>query len=201
MKITATDLACERGGRIVFTELNFAVESGRFLELTGPNGAGKSSLLRLLSGLSEPRHGRLKLAGGGGDLTLAEQAHYIAHGEASKSALSVAENLIFWRDFLGGGDLANALGAVNLASLADYPVALLSEGQKRRLALARLALVTRPIWLLDEPSAGLDAASQKLLISLMRQHLKSDGIIIAATHVSLGLKPDQSLHLSGASQS
>lgn len=202
MKITATDLACERGGRIVFTDLNFAVESGKFLQLTGPNGAGKSSLLRLISGLSEPSQGSLKLAGGGdSDLTLAEQAHYIAHGEASKSALSVAENLVFWRDFLGGGDLANALGAVNLASLADYPVALLSEGQKRRLALARLALANRPIWLLDEPSVGLDEASQKLLLGLMRQHLKTNGIIIAATHVPLGLKPDQNLHLSGASQS
>lgn len=202
MKITATDLACERGGRIVFTDLNFAVESGKFLRLTGPNGAGKSSLLRLISGLSEPSQGSLKLAGGGdSDLTLAEQAHYIAHGEASKSALSVAENLVFWRDFLGGGDLANALGAVNLASLADYPVALLSEGQKRRLALARLALANRPIWLLDEPSVGLDEASQKLLLGLMRQHLKTNGIIIAATHVPLGLKPDQNLHLSGASQS
>ena len=200
MKITATDLACERGGRIVFTDVSFAVESGRFLELTGPNGAGKSSLLRLISGLSEPRHGHLKLADGDGDLSLAEQAHYIAHGEASKSALSVTENLVFWRDFLGGGDLASALSAVNLASLADYPVALLSEGQKRRLALARLALVKRPIWLLDEPSVGLDAASQKLLVSLMRRHLKTNGIIIAATHVPLGLKPDQSLRLSGAPQ-
>ncbi len=201
MKITATDLACERGGRIVFTKLNFAVESGRFLQLTGPNGAGKSSLLRLIAGLGDPVRGHLKLEQGDGDLSLGEQTHYIAHGEASKSALSVAENLVFWRDFLGGGDLANALDAVNLASLADYPVALLSEGQKRRLALARLALATRPIWLLDEPSAGLDEASQKLLVGLMRQHLKTDGIIIAATHVPLGLKPDQSLHLSGASQS
>ncbi len=201
MKITATGLACERGGRIVFTDLSFAVESGKFLQLTGPNGAGKSSLLRLISGLSEPSQGGLKLAGGDRDLTLAEQAHYIAHGEASKSALSVAENLVFWRDFLGGGDLANALGAVNLASLADYPVALLSEGQKRRLALARLALANHPIWLLDEPSVGLDEASQKLLLGLLRQHLKANGIIIAATHVPLGLKPDQSLHLSGASQS
>ncbi len=197
MKITASDLACERGGRVVFTGLNFAVESGRFLQLTGPNGAGKSSLLRLISGLSEPSHGALKLAGGDGDLTLAEQSHYIAHSEASKSALSVTENLKFWRDFLGGGDLGRALDAVNLGELADYPVALLSEGQKRRLALARLALVTRPIWLLDEPSVGLDTSSQKLLVSLMRQQLKRDGIIIATTHVSLGLEPDQSLQLKG----
>ena len=140
---------------------------------------------------------RRKLAGGDGDLTLAEQSHYIAHSEASKSALSVTENLKFWRDFLGGGDLGRALDAVNLGELADYPVALLSEGQKRRLALARLALVTRPIWLLDEPSVGLDTASQKLLVSLMRQQLKRDGIIIATTHVSLGLEPDQSLQLKG----
>jgi heme exporter protein A len=200
MKITATGLACERGGRTVFTDVNFTVESGNFLQLTGPNGAGKSSLLRLIAGLGDPVQGHLKLERGDGDLSLGEQAHYIAHGEASKSALSVAENLMFWRDFLGGGDLVGALAAVNLASLADYPVALLSEGQKRRLTLARLALASRPIWLLDEPSVGLDADSQKLLVGLMRHRLKTNGIIIAATHVPLGLEPDQSLRLSGASQ-
>jgi heme exporter protein A len=200
MKITATGLACERGGRTVFTDVNFTVESGNFLQLTGPNGAGKSSLLRLIAGLGDPVQGHLKLERGDGGLSLGEQAHYIAHGEASKSALSVAENLAFWRDFLGGGDLFGALAAVKLASLADYPVALLSEGQKRRLALARLALTDRPIWLLDEPSVGLDADSQKLLVGLMRQRLKTNGIIIAATHVPLGLEPDQSLRLSGASR-
>ena len=201
MRIAAESLSCERGGRTVFSNQNFALGSGEFLQLTGPNGAGKSSLLRLLANLSEPSHGKITLEGGASDLTLGQQAHYIAHSDASKSALTVTENLIFWRDFLGGGDLARALDAVNLGPLSDYPVALLSAGQKRRLALARLALVPRAIWLLDEPSVGLDEASQKLLIALMGQHLKADGLIVAATHVPLGLAPQKKLHLDGMGQS
>ncbi len=163
MQLTAENLACERGGRTVFSNQNFSLGSGELLQLTGPNGSGKSSLLRLLASLSEPSHGKISLEGGAPDLTPGQQAHYIAHSDASKSALTVTENLKFWRDFIGGGDLMRALQAVNLSALADYPVALLSAGQKRRLALARLALVPRAIWLLDEPSVGLDEAAQKLL--------------------------------------
>ena len=200
MRIVAESLSCERGGRTVFSNQNFALGSGEFLQLTGPNGAGKSSLLRLLANLSEPSHGKITLEGGASDLTLGQQAHYIAHSDASKSALIVTENLIFWRDFLGGGDLARALEAVNLTALADYPVALLSAGQKRRLALARLALVPRAVWLLDEPSVGLDEASQKLLIALMSGHLKEGGLILAATHVPLGLAAQRKLHLDGKGQ-
>ena len=197
MQLAASDLACERGGRTVFSKINFTLASGELLQLTGPNGAGKSSLLRLLASLSEPSDGQITLEGGSPDLTTGQQAHYIAHSDASKSALTVTENLRFWRDFLGGGDLNRALGAVNLATLADYPVALLSAGQKRRLALARLALVPRVIWLLDEPSVGLDEASQKLLVALMSAHLKEGGLIVAATHVPLGLKAGKNLHLEG----
>ncbi len=197
MQITAENLSCERGGRTVFSNQNFSLGSGEFLQLTGPNGSGKSSLLRLLACLSEPSLGKITLANGAPELTLGQQAHYIAHSDASKSALSVNENLIFWRDFLGGGDLTRALDSVNLSPLADYPVALLSAGQKRRLALARLALVSRAIWLLDEPSVGLDEASQKLLVALMSEHFKAGGLIIAATHVPLGVKPHKNLHLGG----
>lgn len=200
MLITAENLSCERGGRLVFSNQNFALSSGEFLQLTGPNGSGKSSLLRLLANLSEPSLGKITLEGGSPELTLGHQAHYIAHSDASKSALTVTENLRFWRDFLGGGNLEHALEAVNLTSLADYPVALLSAGQKHRLALARLALVPRAIWLLDEPSVGLDEASQKLLVALMSKHLKAGGLIVAATHVPLGLKPQKNLHLNGKGQ-
>lgn len=195
MRIAAENLSCERGGRTVFSNQNFALGSGEFLQLTGPNGSGKSSLLRLLANLSEPSLGHITLEGGSPDLTLGQQAHYIAHSDASKSALTVTENLNFWRDFLGGGDLMRALQAVNLAALADYPAALLSAGQRHRLALARLALVPRAIWLLDEPSVGLDESAQKLLAGLMNGHLREGGLIVAATHVSLGLKPDASLVL------
>jgi heme exporter protein A len=195
MQITAENLSCERGGRLVFSNQNFALGSGEFLQLTGPNGSGKSSLLRLLANLGEPSLGKITLDGGSPDLTLGQQAHYIAHSDASKSALTVTENLRFWRDFLGGGDLQQALESVNLSALADYPVALLSAGQKRRLALARLTLIPRVIWLLDEPSVGLDEASQKLLVALMSGHLKDGGLIIAATHVPLGVKAKKNLHL------
>lgn len=200
MRITAENLSCERGGRTVFSDQNFSLGSGEFLQLAGPNGSGKSSLLRLLANLSEPSLGKITLEGGSPELTLGQQAHYIAHSDASKSALTVTENLIFWRDFLGGGDLQHAVESVNLSALADYPVALLSAGQKRRLALARLALVTRAIWLLDEPSVGLDEASQKLLVALMSKHLKAGGLIVAATHVPLGLKPQKNLYLNGKGQ-
>ena len=198
MQLSAENLACERGGRTVFSNQTFTLGSGEILQLTGPNGSGKSSLLRLLASLSEPSHGKISLAGGAAELSPGQQAHYIAHSDANKSALTVTENLIFWRDFLGGGDLMRALQAVNLSALADYPVALLSAGQRRRLALARLALVPRAIWLLDEPSVGLDESAQKLLAGLMNGHLREGGLIVAATHVPLGLDPDKNLHLGGA---
>jgi heme exporter protein A len=197
MQITAENLSCERGGRTVFSNQNFALGSGEFLQLTGPNGSGKSSLLRLLANLSEPSLGKITLEGGSTDLTLGQQAHYIAHSDASKTALTVTENLCFWRDFLGGGDLMRALQAVNLAALADYPAALLSAGQRRRLSLARLALIPRAIWLLDEPGVGLDESAQKLLAGLMNGHLREGGLIVAATHVPLGLNPDKNLRLGG----
>src|SRR5437773_969892 len=139
MQLIATDLSCDRGGRSVFTGISFAIGHGQLLEITGPNGAGKSTLLRLLAGLSELEKGELKCDGGVADLSVGQQAHYVAHQDAIKPALSVAENLSFWGDFLGGGDVGRALESFGLGPLADYPAALLSAGQKRRLALSRLS--------------------------------------------------------------
>lgn len=198
MRITADNLACERGGRQVFAGIKFFIEAGEMLLVTGPNGAGKSSLLRVLAGLNEAS-GTLALEGGHPDLSLGQQAHYIAHSDAIKNALSVRENLAFWQGFLGGGDVEKALAAVNLTRFADFPAALLSSGQRRRLALARLALVPRGIWLLDEPTVGLDDASQKLLQDLMRDHLSAQGLIMAVTHVPLGLMTPKHLRLGEAS--
>ena len=195
MELHGGNLTCERGGRTVFTDVRFSVSAGQLLQLTGPNGSGKSSLLRLIAGLNEPAGGRLHLEGGSAELTIGQQAHYIAHQEAVKSALSVQENLEFWRGFLGGGDVDRALAAFDLAKLASYPAGLLSAGQKRRLALARLVLVPRVLWLLDEPTVGLDAASLERLAKVMAEHLDRGGMIVAATHVALGREPDRRLDL------
>ncbi|MCX7345624.1 MAG: heme ABC exporter ATP-binding protein CcmA [Alphaproteobacteria bacterium] len=197
MRLTADNLTCERGGRIVFAGIGFSLDEGQLMQLTGPNGAGKSSLLRLIAGLNEAAAGTLVLAGGDSDLTIGQQAHYIAHQEAVKTALTVEENLAFWRDFLGGGSLEAALEAFALSRFASFQAGLLSAGQKRRLALARLALITRRLWLLDEPTVGLDTASLARLVAVMSAHLDRGGMIIAATHVPLGRDPDLRLDLEG----
>ena len=198
MALTATNLTCERGGRIVFRDLSFTLADGELLLLSGPNGSGKSSLIRLIAGLGEAQSGTLALTGGEPGLAIAQQAHLIAHQEAVKSALSVRENLIFWRDFLGGGAVDEALEAFGLTRLSAYPAGLLSAGQKRRLALARLALTPRRLWLLDEPTVGLDAASLERLLAVMAAQFARGGMIIAATHVPLGREPDRRLDLGAA---
>jgi heme exporter protein A len=199
MRLSAVDLVCHRGGRDVFTALSFAVASGEVLAVTGRNGAGKSSLLRTIVGLVRIASGRLTLEGGDPELTIAEQAHYLGHLDAQKPALSVAENLRFWAGFLGSGSAdmgsGSALAAVGLEELADLPAAYLSAGQRRRLSIARLLAVKRPIWLLDEPTSTLDAASQERLVGLMRAHLTEGGMILAATHSALGLPASRELRL------
>ena len=198
MELSADNLTCERGGRTVFQGIGFTLSGGQLMQLTGPNGSGKSSLLRLIAGLNEQTQGTLVLTGGSDDTDIAQQAHYIAHQEAVKSALTVSENLAFWRDFMGGGDVDAALDAFDLARLARYPAGLLSAGQKRRLALARLVLVPRMLWLLDEPTVGLDTASLDRLVRVMSGQIDRGGMIIAATHVALGREPDARLHLGPA---
>src|SRR5580704_15850082 len=199
MRLTAVDLACHRGGRDVFAGVSFSVASGEALAITGRNGAGKSSLLRTIVGLVRVSHGRLDLEGGDSELTIAEQAHYLGHQDALKPSLSVAENLGFWAGFLGSAtvDIGPSLEAVGLAELADLPAAYLSAGQRRRLSIARLLAVKRPIWLLDEPTSTLDSAAQDHLAGFMRAHLTEGGIILAATHGSLGLGATAELRLDG----
>jgi heme exporter protein A len=197
MRLSATNLACRRGGRVVFIAINFALASGEMLAVTGRNGAGKSSLLRMVAGLVRLADGGLDLDGGDPDLTIAEQAHYLGHQDALKPALSVAENLRFWSRFFGGKDAGSvpALEAVGLDALADLPAAYLSAGQRRRLSVARLLAVKRPIWLLDEPMSTLDAAAQEHLAGFMRAHLTEGGLILAATHGSLGIGAARELRL------
>ncbi len=197
-RLLASDLTCIRGGRTVFSGLSFAVGAGEALLVSGPNGAGKSSLLRLVAGLVWIASGRLALEGGDGETNLSEQGHYLGHQDALKPALTVAENLDFWARYLNGGAAtAPALDAVGLGAIAHLPAAYLSAGQRRRLSIARLVAVERPLWLLDEPTAALDAAAQAMLAGLMRSHLASGGMILAATHGPIGLDGAQELRLGG----
>jgi heme exporter protein A len=197
MQLAAANLACSRGGREVFADLNFSLSGGEALMVTGRNGAGKSSLLRLIAGLICISAGQLVLSGGEGDATPAEQAHYLGHQDALKTSLSVGENMRFWTDYLGGraSDVGPALQAVDLAALADLPAAYLSAGQRRRLSIARLIAVKRTIWLLDEPTSALDAPSQKRLAEIMRGHLAGGGMIVAAAHGPIGLERARELVL------
>ncbi len=196
LRLTAHNLACARGGRIVFEDLSFEVAGGEALMVMGPNGAGKSSLLRQIAGLVELAGGRLALEGGDPDLTLAEQVHYVGHLDALKPAMSVRETAHFWSDFLGGGtSVEAALDRLDLGSLAALPVAYLSAGQRRRLALARLLFAPRPLWLLDEPTVALDRASVGRLIQLMEAHRAQGGIVVAATHQDLELAHARTLDL------
>lgn len=200
MRLFAANLTCHRGGRDVFAGINFAVADGELLAVTGRNGAGKSSLLRTVAGLVRLTAGELTFEGGDGELTIAEQAHYLGHQDALKPSLSVGENLRFWAGFFGQKSIAieSPLEAVDLEALADLPAAYLSAGQRRRLSIARLLAVKRPIWLLDEPMSTLDTAAQQRLAGFMRTHLAEGGLILAATHGPLGMDAARELRLGEA---
>jgi heme exporter protein A len=189
MRLSGRGVRCVRGGREVFSGLDFEASSGEALAVVGPNGSGKTSLLRLIAGLLAVAGGSIALDGGEDELTLPEQSHYLGHRDALKPALSVSENLGFWRDFLGGttSDPAESLAIVELDHAARLPAAYLSAGQRRRLSIARLLTVRRPVWLLDEPTNALDTSGQKLFSTLMGDHLARGGMIIAATHMPLGI--------------
>lgn len=191
MRLIAENLGGERGGEAVFSGLNFALGKGQALIVTGPNGAGKSTLLRVIAGLLPVAAGRLLIEGGGEDFpSVASACHYLGHQNAMKTALSVAENLRFWRDFSGADFLSaeQALAMVGLDGIGHLPFGYLSTGQRRRAAIAKLLVSRRPLWLLDEPTAGLDKASEERFGGLITEHCSEGGIIIAATHLPLGLE-------------
>ena len=190
MRLVADNLICERGGRRVISGLSFTLATGEAVQVTGANGAGKSSLLRLIAGLVPLAGGSLLLEGLGAEMTLPEQVHYCGHQDAFKPALTVRENLAFWTTWLGAGGigLEAALERLDLLHLGELPAGYLSAGQKRRLALARLLTVKRPLWLLDEPTAALDAASQTRFAAVMAEHVAAGGLLLVATHQPLGIE-------------
>ena len=189
--LAAQDLAVFRGERLVFRDLSLSVPAGGALVLAGPNGSGKSTLLRLLAGLVRPAAGRLLWDGADVLSDVADHGRrvaYLGHLDAIKPGLTVTENLRF-AAAVSGRSIPAALEAVGLEVLADLPARMLSAGQKRRLALSRLVLSIAPLWLLDEPTLGLDSASVERFGGLMARHRDAGGLVVAATHLPLPL-PD-----------
>jgi heme exporter protein A len=200
MRLIAEKLEAMRGGETVFRRIGFSVSSGESLVVTGPNGSGKSTLLRVLAGLLPASSGTVRVEGGEEDAAVAASCHYLGHDNAMKTALTVTENLRFWQRFMGNPALGvqEALDAVGLGTIGHLPFGYLSTGQRRRSAIARLLVSHRPVWLLDEPTAGLDAASERSFAALMTAHVRDGGILVAATHLPLGIDGAKSLSLGVA---
>ncbi len=224
MQLTAKNLTTRRGGRAIFKELSFQLAGGEALVLTGANGAGKTTLIRTIAGYLPLSDGTIELTGGLEDTPLTEQCHYIGHKNAIKTSLSVEENLTFWAGFLANtpetpateksapvspdaadasgptaaqtvSSIGDALAQFNLTALRHIPGGYLSAGQTRRLGLARLLVAHRPLWLLDEPTVSLDTLSQQILSAAVNAHVKAGGMVLAATHIPLGLTDARELRL------
>ena len=212
--LNVENLSCSRGPRQLFAGLSFTAAPGEWIRVVGPNGSGKTTLLRALAGLTRPEAGRIDWTG---DKPLAESRAYVGHAPGWKDTLTVTENLrLAWSldgakaddgagdgagnvaaDGAGGGPgnktggearaLAHALAKAGLERQRNLSLARLSQGQKKRLHLARLARSTRPLWLLDEPTAALDDAGARLFSELVSDHLAGGGIAVIATHLPLGI--------------
>ncbi|QIE56413.1 heme ABC exporter ATP-binding protein CcmA [Pikeienuella piscinae] len=194
MALIAEDLAVERGGRLALAAPDFRIEAGEAALVAGPNGAGKSTLLRALAGLSPLKRGRVMFEGAA---DVAAHVAYAGHLDAVKPALSVRANLRAWAAiYRSGGDVDDALARLGLAHIADEPAAFCSAGQKRRLGLARLLVAGRRIWLLDEPTVSLDAASVAALSERIAAHCRAGGIAVVATHVEFGLPKGPRIELT-----
>jgi heme exporter protein A len=200
MKLMAEAVSVRRGDRMVVTHLSFGVEAGEALVLVGPNGAGKTTLIRCIAGLLKPSAGQVRLEGGQPERTLGEECHYVGHLNGVKASLTVEENATFWSRYLGGASerIETALATFGLDAARDIPAGYLSAGQRRRLALARLLLGARPIWLLDEPAVSLDTAARQILTTVVDAHLAAGGMVVAATHMPLGFARSRELQLGVA---
>lgn len=204
MRLVAEGLSAKRGEDLIFRDISFEIDGGEALVVKGANGTGKSTLLRVLAGLLPPVAGTARLDAAAHPVErLGEACHYLGHRNAMKRELTVEENLGFWRGFLGdlgggrGVAVEAATEAVGLGGLAHLPFGYLSAGQQRRMAMAKLLVAWRPVWILDEPTAALDAAAETMFAGLVTDHLAQGGIAIAATHQPLGLTGARELRMTG----
>ena len=185
--LIVSELECVRGGRTLFADIDFRVDPGGALTLEGPNGSGKSSLLRLLAGFLTPASGMIEGGGARG---------FLGHDAALKPRQTLGTELAHWARLDGGlARLPAAMAAVNIAAVVDVPCRQLSSGQRRRAGLARVIASGAPLWLLDEPTAGLDSASVALLAAAMAAHRAGGGMVVAAVHGDIGLLSPQVLRL------
>jgi len=198
-------LACVRGDRELFKDINFSLEAGGLMQVRGPNGSGKTSLLRMLCGLSNPAAGEIHWNGASirslnGDYFAAMT--YIGHLSGTKDDLTVIENLRI-SSALAGYEIndtqaSEALGYMGLGGREVLPVKILSQGQRRRVALARLLVCKTSLWILDEPLVALDVLAVKLIRELLEQHLKQGGMVVMTTHQEIDLTATSTtqLHLA-----
>lgn len=194
IRLRVEGLSAKRGEDLIFHDISFIVAAGEALIVTGPNGSGKSTLLRVLAGLLAPESGSVRLDDTAADIGHPrELCHYLGHRNAMKHELTVEENLSFWKSFMGdsvGGSgigIEEATEALGLGGISHLPFGYLSAGQQRRMAMAKLLVAYRPVWILDEPTAALDAAADRLFAGLVERHLGAGGLVFAATHQPLGV--------------
>ncbi|KRB63036.1 cytochrome C biogenesis protein [Rhizobium sp. Root708] len=207
--LEATNLSALRGEDLIFAGVSFRLTSGEALVLTGKNGSGKSTLLRVVAGLLQQERGSVSFTDSHGSVhpRVGEISHYLGHRNAMKSELTVAENLDFWRRFLGDTydtpalSIDDAAEAVGLGGITHLPFGYLSAGQQRRFAFAKLLVAYRPVWILDEPTAALDTSGDRLFANLIEAHRQKGGIVLAATHQPLGLEDAQELRMAGFAHS
>ena len=190
MSLSVKNLSCQRGGRTIFSGLSLEIAAGEAVLLRGPNGAGKSTLLRVIAGLIPAMSGEILLNGTAftdrddfqGQIT------YAGHLDAIKPQLTVAENLSFWAQLFEAGNLEKTMQDFRLDEIADRPAHACSAGQKRRLGLARIAVTSRLLWLLDEPTVSLDTETTARFAATIDAHCAAGGIAFIATHIDLGIE-------------
>jgi len=202
MKLIVENMALTRAGQEIISEISFELSAGETLIVTGENGSGKSTTLRGIAGLLPLSAGSVRLVDETGkpfENPVREYCHYLGHQNAMKPSLSVGENLDFWQSFMGDQLLSveEALEEVDLGHTINLPYHYLSAGQKRRVAIARFLVSDRPVWIMDEPTSGLDAQSVNLFAGLAKAFVDEEGILIAATHLPLGLENTMTLEIGG----